>query len=131
LVALIENGKSVSPGSEILTLPNLQRNLADDDFNVLVIDFHAPFEAWAVNFLHLVDQVFLELVWPKDLQDFMRHPSEDEAFGELVAFFDEVSVEHDDVLGASPLSGSVTMTLRLPRTRPPRETIPSILAISA
>ena len=68
-------------------------HLADDDFNVLVIDFHT---LQTVNFLHFVDQVFLELVWPKDLQNFMRH---DRAFGELVALLHEVSVEHDDVLG--------------------------------
>ena len=40
---------------------HLAQHLADDDLDVLVVDFHA---LEAVNFLHFVDQVLLERLRP-------------------------------------------------------------------
>ena len=48
----------------------LAEHLAHDDFNVFVIDFDA---LQPINFLHLIEQVFLKLLRPADVEHFVRH----------------------------------------------------------
>ena len=71
---------------------DLAEHLADDDLDVLVVDRHA---LQAIDFLHLVDEVLLELLRAADVEDFVRV---DRAFGELLALLDDVALEDDDVL---------------------------------
>ncbi len=59
---------------------------------MLVVDLDA---LQAVDFLHFVDEVLLQLLRSADLEDFVRH---DRAFGELLALLHEVALEDDDVL---------------------------------
>ena len=58
---------------------HLAQHLADDDLDVLVVDLDA---LEAIDLLHFVDEVLLQLLRAEDLEDFVRH---DGAFGELVA----------------------------------------------
>ena len=111
---------------------HLAQHLADDDLDVLVVDFDA---LEAVDLLHFVDEMLLQILRSADIEDFMR---DDGAFGELLALLHEVALEDDDVLVERDEMlllragvGSRTMSLRLPRTVPPISTMPSILAISA
>ncbi len=67
------------------------QHLADDDFDVFVVNFHA---LEAVNFLDFVEEVFLEGLGAADVEHFV---GDDGAFGELAAFFDVVAFEDDDV----------------------------------
>ena len=71
---------------------HLAQHLADDDLDVLVVDFDA---LEAVNLLHLVDEVLLQVLRAADIEDFVR---DDGAFGELLALLHEVALEDDDVL---------------------------------
>ena len=48
---------------------HLAEHLADDDLDVLVVDLDA---LEAINLLHFVDQVFLQLLRPADIEDFVR-----------------------------------------------------------
>ena len=70
---------------------HLAQHLADDDFDVLVVDGHA---LETINFLHFADEVFLQFLRSADLEDFVRIHR---AFGELLAFLDHVALEDDDV----------------------------------
>ena len=72
---------------------HLAQHLADDDLDVLVVNLDA---LEAVNFLHFVDQVLLQVLRSADLEDFVRN---DRTFGELLALLHEVALEDDDVLG--------------------------------
>ena len=49
----------------------------------------------AIDLLHFVDQVLLQFLRAADVENFVRI---DRAFGQLLAFLDEVALEHDDVL---------------------------------
>ena len=71
---------------------HLAQHLADDDLDVLVVNRHA---LEAINFLHFVDEVLLQILRSADLENFVR---DDRAFGELLAFLHEVALEDDDVL---------------------------------
>src|ERR1051326_1039360 len=71
---------------------NLAEHLADDDFDVLVVNGHT---LQAVNLLHFVDQMFLQLLRAADVEDLVGVNG---AFGELLAFLDIIAFEHDDVL---------------------------------
>ena len=79
----------MSPGLGDL---HLAQHLADDDLDVLVVNLHA---LEAINFLHFVDQVLLQILRSADLEDFVRN---DRTFGELLALLHEVALEDDDVL---------------------------------
>ena len=71
---------------------DLAEHLAHDDLDVLVVDRHT---LQTINFLHFVDQVFLQLLRAADVEDFVRvHRT----FGQLLTFLHEVALEHDDVL---------------------------------
>ncbi len=59
---------------------------------MLVVDLHA---LEAVDFLHFVDQVLLQVLRSADLENFMR---DNRTFGELLALLHEVALEDDDVL---------------------------------
>ena len=59
---------------------------------MLVVDLDA---LEAVDLLHLVDEVLLELLGTGDLEDLLR---DDGAFGELLALLHAVALEHDDLL---------------------------------
>ena len=59
---------------------------------MLVVDRHA---LEAINFLHFVDEVLLQFLRSADFEDFVRIHR---AFGQLLAFLDEVALEDDDVL---------------------------------
>ena len=48
----------------------------------------------AVDFLHFVDQVFLQLLRTADVQDLVRV---NRAFGQLLAFLHVITLEDDDV----------------------------------
>src|SRR6266581_696319 len=71
---------------------NLAQHLAHNDLDVLVVDRH-PLET--VNLLDFVDQVFLQFLRATDVQDFV---GVDRPFGQLLAFFDVVALEDNDVL---------------------------------
>ena len=71
---------------------HLAEHLADDDFDVLVVNRHA---LQAINFLHFVDEVFLQFLRSADVENFVRI---DRAFGQLLAFLHEIALEDDDVL---------------------------------
>ena len=71
---------------------HLAQHLADDDFDVLVVDRHA---LQAINFLHFVDQVLLQFLRAADVENFVRV---NRAFGQLLAFLHEIALEDDDVL---------------------------------
>src|SRR5687768_3838370 len=71
---------------------HLTEHLAHDDFDVLVVNGHT---LQAVNFLHFVDQVFLQFLRPADIKNFVRHHW---TFGELLALLNKVALEDDDVL---------------------------------
>ena len=49
----------------------------------------------AVNFLHFVDEVLLQILRSADLEDFVR---DHRTFGQLLAFLHEVALEDNDVL---------------------------------
>src|SRR5258706_9092780 len=68
------------------------QHLSNDDFNVLVVDRHT---LEAIDLLHFVDQVLLQLLRSANIEDFMRI---DRAFGQLLSFSDVVAFEDDDVL---------------------------------
>ncbi len=72
---------------------HLAQHLAHDDLDVLVVNFDA---LEAINFLHFVDQVFLQFLRSADFENFVRN---DRTFGQLLAFLHEVALEDDDVLG--------------------------------
>ena len=74
---------------------HLAQHLADDDLDVLVVDLDA---LEAVNFLHFVDEVLLQILRSADLEDFVR---DDRTFGELLALLHEVALEDDDVLASA------------------------------
>ena len=58
---------SLSPGSVMRTL---RKHLADDDFDVLVVDRHA---LEAIDFLHFIDhEELVERGWPEDVENLMR-----------------------------------------------------------
>ena len=59
---------------------------------MLVVDFDA---LEAVNLLHFVDEVLLQVLRSADIENFVR---DDGTFGELLAFLHEVALEDDDVL---------------------------------
>ena len=65
--------------------------MADDDLDVLVVNFDA---LQTVNLLHLVEEVFLEFLRSANVENFVRHNG---AFGELLAFLHEITLEHDDM----------------------------------
>ena len=69
------------------------QHLAHDDLDVLVVNLHT---LEAINFLHFVDQMLLQILRSADLENFVRH---DGTFGELLAFLHEVALENDDVFG--------------------------------
>ena len=59
---------------------------------MLVVDFDA---LEAVNLLHFVDEIFLQVLRSADLEHFVR---DDRAFGELLALLDDVALVDDEVL---------------------------------
>src|SRR6266540_3742151 len=71
---------------------DLAEHLADDDFDVLVVDGHA---LEAVDLLHFTHEVLLEFLRAADVEDLVRI---DGTFGQLLALLDEVALEDDDVL---------------------------------
>src|ERR1017187_8500865 len=71
---------------------NLAEHLAHDDLDVLVVDGHA---LEAIHFLHFADQMFLQFLRATDFENLVRVHR---AFGELLAFLDEIALEDDDVL---------------------------------
>ena len=80
---------SASPGIGDL---HLAQHLADDDLDVLVVDFHA---LDAIDGLHFVDQVLLEFLGAAGFEQIFRRHG---AFGDLVAAFHDVAIGDDDVL---------------------------------
>ena len=72
---------------------HLAQHLAHDDLDVLVVNLHA---LQAINFLHFVDQVLLQILRSADLENFVRN---NRTFGQLLAFLHEVALEDDDVFG--------------------------------
>ena len=69
------------------------QHLAHDDLDVLVVNFD-PLQA--IDFLHFVDQVLLQILRSADLEDFVGH---DWTFRQLRALFHEVAFKNNDVLG--------------------------------
>jgi len=111
---------------------HLAEHLPDDDLDVLVVDRHT---LQAIDFLHLRDEEIVERRGPEDLEDLVRVGR---AFGEVLAFVHDVAGLHDDVLAGRDevllLLRSLLVadtSLRLPRTVPANETMPSMRAISA
>ena len=74
---------------------HLAQHLAHDDLDVLVVNFHA---LEAINFLHFVHQMLLQILRSADLENFVRH---DRTFGQLLAFLHEVALEDDDVFASA------------------------------
>ena len=70
---------------------DLAQHLADDDFDVLVVDGHA---LQAIDLLHFVDEMLLQFLRAANVEDFVRV---NRAFGQLLAFLDEIALEDDDV----------------------------------
>ena len=68
-------------------------HLTDDDLDVLVVDVD-PLQA--VDFLDLVDEIFLEFAHAANLEDLLR---DDESVGELLALHDAIAALDDQVLG--------------------------------
>src|SRR5437867_470777 len=71
---------------------DLAEHLADDDFDVLVVDGHA---LEAIDLLHFTHEVLLEYLRAADVEDLVRI---DGTFGQLLALLDEVALDNDDVL---------------------------------
>src|SRR5947207_2603680 len=71
---------------------NLAQHLADDDFDVFVVDGDA---LEAIDLLHLVDEVLLQFLRTADVEYLVRH---DRAFGQLLAFLHIIALENDNVL---------------------------------
>ena len=112
---------------------HLAQHLAHDDLDVLVVNLDA---LEAINFLHFVHQMLLQILRSADLENFVRH---DRTFGELLALLHEVALEDDDVLGQRDEMLFFRAGLRIfedqacacrERFRP-ISTMPSIFAISA
>ena len=82
---------------------HLAEHLADDDFDVLVVDGDT---LQAVNLLHFADEVFLQFLRSADLEDFVRVHR---AFGQLLALLYHVALENNDVLA----DGDEVFLLRL------------------
>ena len=70
---------------------NLAQHLPDDDLNVLVVDGHA---LQAVNFLNFIDEMLLQFLRSADVKNLMRIKR---SFGQLLAFANKITLEHDDV----------------------------------
>ena len=60
---------------------------------MLVIDLHA---LEAIDLLHFVDQMLLEILWSADLKDLVRH---NRTLGKLLTLFHKVAFEDNDVFG--------------------------------
>src|SRR5260370_12464481 len=58
---------------------------------MLIVDLHA---LQAIDLLHFINQVFLQVLRPADFQDFVRN---NRPFGKLLTFLHEVSFEDDDM----------------------------------
>src|SRR5690606_17127285 len=71
---------------------NLAEHLANDDFNVLVVNGDA---LEPVDFLDFVNEMLLQLLRPANIQNFVR---DHRTFGELLTLLDEIALEDDDVL---------------------------------
>ena len=71
---------------------HLSQHLADDDFDVLVVngDTLEP-----IDFLDFIDQVLLEFLRTADVENLVGI---NRAFGQLLALFDIIALEDDDVL---------------------------------
>ena len=72
--------------------PNFAKHLADDDFDVLVVDRHT---LETINFLHLRNQEVVQRRWPEDFENFVWVGR---TFGKVLAFVNHVAGLHDDVL---------------------------------
>src|SRR6185436_2379355 len=72
--------------------PNFAQHLADDDLDMFVVNRYA---LEPVHFLHFVYQMFLQLLWPANLEDFVRI---NRTFGQLLAFLNIIALENDDML---------------------------------
>src|SRR6266446_3550513 len=70
---------------------HLPQHLANDDLDVLIVDLNT---LEAVNLLHLIDQMFLQVLWSADIKDFMRY---NWTFGQLRTLLHKVPLEDDDV----------------------------------
>src|SRR5208282_3111384 len=78
-------------------------HLAHNDFDVLVVDGDA---LEAIDLLYFADEVLLQFLRAANVEDFVRV---NWAFGQLLAFFDEIALEDDDVLA----NGDEVFLLRL------------------
>ena len=74
---------------------HLAQHLPHNDLDVLVVNLDA---LEAVDFLHFVDEVLLQILRSADLEDLVRH---DRTFGQLLALLHEVALERDDVLASA------------------------------
>ena len=59
---------------------------------MFIVDLHA---LQPIDFLHFVDQMFLQFLRPAHFQNLVRH---NWAFGELLTLLHEIAFEDDDVL---------------------------------
>ena len=67
-------------------------HLTNDDLNVLVVDLNT---LQAIDLLHFVDQVLLQLLGSADLKNFMRHHR---TFRQLLPLLDRVSLVDNQML---------------------------------
>src|SRR5262249_21634757 len=67
---------------------HLAEHLTDNDLDVFVVNGHT---LKAVDFLHLVDEMFLQFLWTADVEDLVRV---NRPFSQLLAFLDVITLEH-------------------------------------